>query len=779
MTDASSQQEDTEMGEWRYRSRAVATTSVAEGRRTTRRSAGRKEDGIVKRSKIIMLAGALAMTAAMQFAPLEAQVGAPARPQRELSPEQQRSLRELASRLSRFDVDDNGVPSWLAGDLGPAAGEPEAAAQQAMRRLASAFRMTPDDSFDVRRVTTDDDGQVHVRLRQRYRKLPVEGSELIVHIEAATVVGINGQFTPDISVGNTPALTAAVALGVARRSLGPGPVSELSDPELTVFVTPDRVPHLAWKQKVTYVNAEGLQREWIFADARGGELLGRHPLLQTTKFRQVYDGNQACLQFLNQLPGDLVLEEGPSGAQWAAADDAARGAYTGTGKTYDFYKNVFNRKSYDGSDSPLVSSVHFEFATSSGCSPNNAAWVGDAEQMVYGDGDGVTFGLLSSSLDVTAHELTHGVTQFEADLVYSNESGALNEALSDILGESADYFFKGSTDWKIGEEVFTPGSAGDALRYMNSPSLDDPQVSNGGMCNYVSSRDYYPDRYLGSCDYGGVHLNSGIANLAFYLMSAGGSHPLGKTSVSVPAIGIEQARHIWYKALKDHLTSTATFSDARKATVDAAKKLYACKAVSPAIVDAVNDAWDAVGVPNLAQNGWAMLGYAGPIYTDTNPCVYVPPSFNLLLNPGFEKGAVIWIGRGVVTNSATQAAHAGTYKGWLGGSAAAGTETLYQQVTIPAVATTATLSFWLHTDTAETSNTIAYDTLDVQLRSANNTVLAMLATYSNLDKNIGYALKSFDVSAYAGQTLRVYFKATSNATKQTSFVVDDTALNVM
>jgi Zn-dependent metalloprotease len=766
------------MGEWRYRSRAVPTTSRADDTWKTGRAAHRRHNCMVKRSQFIMLAGALAMTCAMQFAPVEAQVGAPAGQKRELSPDQERSLRELAPRLSRFDVDDNGVPSWLEGDLGPAAGEPEAAALQAVRRLAPAFRMTTDDGFEVRRATADDEGQVHVRLRQRYGKLPVEGSELIVHIESETVVGVNGHFTPDIKVGSTPALTAAAALGMARRSLGSGPLSELSDPELTVFVTPDRLPHLAWKQKVTYVNAEGLQREWIFADAQGGQLLGRHSLLQTTKSRQIYDGDQACLQFLNQLPGDFLFQEGVSGAQWAAADAAAKGAYTGTGKTYDFYKNVFNRKSYDGADSPLVSSVHFEFASSGGCSPNNAAWVGDVEQMVYGDGDGVTFGQLSSAFDVTAHELTHGVTQFEAGLVYNDESGALNEALSDILGESADYFYKGTTDWKVGEEVYTPGAAGDALRYMNNPSLDDPQVSNGGACNFVSSRDYYPDRYLGSCDHGGVHFNSGIANLAFYLMSAGGSHPLGKTSVSVPAIGIEQARHIWYRALKDHMTPTTTFAEARKATVDAAKKLYACKAVNPAIVDAVNDAWDAVGVPNLAQNGWAMLGYSGPIYTDTNPCIYVSPAFNLLLNPGFEKGPVIWVGRGVVTNSATQAAHAGTYKGWLGGSASAGTETLYQQVTIPAVATTATLTFWLHIDTAETSTTTAYDTFDVQLRDANNTVVATLATYSNLDKNVGYAFKSFDVAAYTGQTLRVYFKATSNSTKQTSFVVDDIALSV-
>jgi vibriolysin len=734
----------------------------------------------VNTAAAVMLATVLSTIPATHPALVQAQAVAPeSGQQRELAPEQARRLRDLAPRLSRLDIDVNGVPSWLAGDLGPAASQPEVAARDAMRRLAPVFRMTADDTFTVRRVQRDAEEQVHVRLQQRYRNLLVRGSELIVHLGGGRVIGINGRFTAGITVGSAPALNAATALGIALRSLAAGRVRPLSTPELLVFVTADGVPHLAWKRNVAYESPDGVQRESIFADARTGAVLGRLTLIQTTKFREIYDGNQACLQFLSQLPGDFVFDEGVSGLQYLAADQAAKGAYTGTGRTYDFYKHLFNRNSYDGWDSPLVSSVHFEFDSANGCTPNNAAWIGDAQQMVYGDGDGVTWGLLSKALDVTAHELTHGVTQFEANLDYQYESGALNEALSDILGESVDYHVNGSTDWKLGEDVYTPNKRGDALRYMNNPSLDDAQVTDGAPCFYTSSRDYYPDRYTEGCDYGGVHFNSGIANLAFYLMSAGGTHPKGKTSVVVPAIGIEQARDIWYTALKDHMTPTTTFAEARKATVAAAKKLYSCKTISPAIVTAIGKAWDAVGVPDTTQNGWGMLGFSGPgTPGDTSPCTYVPSGYSLLRNPGFEKGEVIWVGGGVITNSAGQTAHAGSFKAWFGGSPLTGTQTLYQQVTIPAVATTAALSFWLHVDTAETDTSHSADTFSVQLRTADNTVLTTLGTYSNLDKNAGFALKSFDLSAYKGQTLRVYFKATSNLTKQTSFVVDDTSLTV-
>lgn len=150
----------------------------------------------------------------------------------------------------------------------------------------------------------------------------------------------------------------------------------------------------------------------------------------------------------------------------------------------------------------------------------------------------------------------------------------------------------------------------------------------------------------------------------------------------------------------------------------------------------------------------------------------------LLLNPGFESGAVNWTATaGVITNSASQAAHGGTWKAWLDGYGTTHTDSVYQQVTIPSTSASATLTFWLHIDSAETTTTTQFDKLQVQIRNSAGSVLATLATYSNLNKAAGYLQKSFNLNAYIGQTIRVYLVGTEDSSLQTSFVVDDFALN--
>ncbi len=152
----------------------------------------------------------------------------------------------------------------------------------------------------------------------------------------------------------------------------------------------------------------------------------------------------------------------------------------------------------------------------------------------------------------------------------------------------------------------------------------------------------------------------------------------------------------------------------------------------------------------------------------------------ILGNPGFETGtASPWVAAsGILDNGTSEAAHSGSWKAWLDGYGSAHTDTLYQQVAIDPAATAASLSFWLHIDTAETTTTTAYDTLKLQIRNSSGTVLATLATYSNLNAATGYAQKSFDLGAYKGQTLQVYLVGTEDSSAQTSFVVDDFALNV-
>ncbi|MGZ3457806.1 MAG: Ig-like domain-containing protein, partial [Archangium sp.] len=197
--------------------------------------------------------------------------------------------------------------------------------------------------------------------------------------------------------------------------------------------------------------------------------------------------------------------------------------------------------------------------------------------------------------------------------------------------------------------------------------------------------------------------------------------------------------------------------------------------------------WNSTGVTNgshtLTSRAYDAAGNTG---TSTGLSVTVNNSggscgtnSQLLGNPGFESGATVWTSTsGVITNSTSEAAHSGSYKAWLCGYGTTTTDYIYQTITIPSAACSATLSYWLHIDTAETTTTTAYDTVTVTIRNTSGTVLSTLATYSNLDANTGYVQQTFDLSAYKGQTIEVEFNGSEDSTLQTSFVVDDTAVNV-
>ncbi|HKQ76605.1 MAG TPA: M4 family metallopeptidase [Blastocatellia bacterium] len=534
---------------------------------------------------IIALAFILAIGPMFSSAPVGAQVGSnqAIQPQKQLSPQQQQALRALGRRLQEVEFDDRAVPSWLRGDLGTVNGSPRDAAVEAMRALGPLFRRGADDEFEMSKEPVQDElGQTHVRLQQRYRGLRVVSAKMIVHLQGDRVIGVNGDFIPEIDLDPRPGLIAEVAFGIARRRMPAAEMVEITRPELVVFVTEDKTPRLAWSQQVAYESADGQpNKDLIFADAATGDLLGQRALIWTAKNRKVYSANHGT-----SLPGNPLWQEGD--ILFSFYSDALKGAVNGTGKTYDFYKNVFNRDSYNNAGAALISTIHY------GNDYNNAYWDSSLKQMVYGDGDGVTFKPLSIGVDVTAHELTHGVTDATADLIYAKESGALNEAISDILAIATENYYPSSIqplffDWQIGEDVYTPNVAGDALRYMNNPTLD----------GY--SADYYPDRlYPGTCtpswgnDYCGVHGNSGIANLAFYLMVVGGQHPQGKTTNVAPAIGMSKARKIWYRALTVYMDEDDNFQQARSKTVQAAADLYGGNCGDAA--KAVRSAWNAVGV---------------------------------------------------------------------------------------------------------------------------------------------------------------------------------------
>jgi Zn-dependent metalloprotease len=300
----------------------------------------------------------------------------------------------------------------------------------------------------------------------------------------------------------------------------------------------------------------------LLAPANVATMPGTQPALRRT----IYDAGHQ-----ESLPGDAVRVEGAP----ASADPAVNEAYDGLGATFAFYLDTLQRNSIDNAGLPLTATVHY------GQDYDNAFWNG--RQMVFGDGDTTLFRRFTLSLDVIGHELTHGVTEFEAGLAYQGQSGALNESVSDVFGSLIkQYALKQSAaqaDWLIGAELLVPGPGRTALRSMKAPgtAYDDPVLGKdpqpGHMRNYVNTVQ----------DNGGVHINSGIPNHAFYLAAAA----LGGNAW-------EQAGRIWYETLLDpNLKSHATFRAFARLTVTNADRLFGGQS-SPA--KAVHDAWHAVGV---------------------------------------------------------------------------------------------------------------------------------------------------------------------------------------
>jgi hypothetical protein len=288
-----------------------------------------------------------------------------------------------------------------------------------------------------------------------------------------------------------------------------------------------------------------------------------------------------------RLPGALLRCDG----QAACGDADADRAFEAARVVHAFWRDVFGRDSIDGRGMELVASVHY------GKQFDNAFW--DGAQMVYGDGDGIVIRGYTASLDVIAHELTHGVVHSEGGLYYEGEPGALSESIADVFGSLVKQWHArqtvDETDWLIGSELFTENVFALGLRSLRSPghAYDDPAL--GGRDPQVAhARDFVEKRG----DHGGVHINSGIPNLAFFRFAqALGGHAW------------DAAGHVWYDALRSGLHSRCGFSTFAKATVAAARPHGA------RVVDALQDAWESVGVNPGARVGRRHDAYGEPYDT--------------------------------------------------------------------------------------------------------------------------------------------------------------------
>jgi Zn-dependent metalloprotease len=424
------------------------------------------------------------------------------------------------------------------------------------------------------KTRTDVIAQTHTTFHQVYNGVRVFAGVLKVHQnDAGAVLAANGDFfsvPPKLSV--TPTVSATKAEMIARARLGRGN-PDVEHSELVVvdpgwYGDPAIGPHLAYY--VVLNDPVDLIREAFFVDAHTGAVLDRWTMIHTARDRQIHDAAGSA-----SLPGPLVRSEGQPPSGIADVDTA----YDYAGDTYDYYDRAFGRDSMDDNGMPLVVTVR---STALPCP--NAAWNG--QQMVF------CSGLVTD--DIMAHELTHAVTEFTANLVYQNQSGQLNEAISDIFGELVDLF--------NGDAAFAgaPGGPPYWPTHPTGPGTDTPNNLRTGCSTSANGfadgyrwligedgslsvfRDMWdptcmgdPDRAnspLETCpasDYGGVHSGSGVANHAFAIMTDGKTFN-GQT---VTGIGPIKAAAVWYRALTTYLTVASDFEDAYYALNQAATDL--------------------------------------------------------------------------------------------------------------------------------------------------------------------------------------------------------------
>lgn len=454
-------------------------------------------------------------------------------------------------------------------------------------------------------------GTTHVKLVEKHNNIPVYGSDQTVTLDKENnVKAFFGQVIPSLDDKNIPtsaSISAEQAETIAKANIEKeiGKVKNYDGVKKDLYVyEKDGQYYLAYLVKASV--SKPAPGYWhYFVDATNGNVIEKYnavdnitgfgygvlgarqsfEIAQDTKTGafNLFDGtrgqgvhtfdaenmNEDWFNLFSQILGYTGEEIGSKSKFFE--DKAAVDAHVNAGKVYDYYKKTFNRNSFDDKGAKLISAVHV------GESWNNAAWNG--VQMMYGDGDGKTFIPLSAGLDVIGHELTHAVTEHTANLVYKNESGALNESLSDIMGVMVE-----KKSWDLGADIYTPGKPGDALRSLKDPaSIPNPLKPGEGY------PDHYNKRYTGTADNGGVHINSSINNKAAYLVSEGGTH----YNVKVTGVGREATEKIYYRALTKYLTANSDFKMMRQAALQSAEDLFGKNSKE---VQAVTKAYDAVGV---------------------------------------------------------------------------------------------------------------------------------------------------------------------------------------
>lgn len=479
------------------------------------------------------------------------------------------------------------------------------------------------------------EGRRNARLEQRHHGLRVWGGEVTRQSDSAGPVTAFGNFYEGVAIDTKPQLSE----NAARRAIEAVSKTKTFFPdEVELIVLPREAAggleyRLAWRGRVV----QDADIRMIFIDAQSGETLLDYSDLQTQAavgratgvlgdqkkmsvtsaangFQaqdalrpppiQTLDmkGNLNRLNVIfNTFPGGIAPSDYAADSDNDWTDGPTVDAHAYAGYTYDYYFKRFNRRGLNNQDIAVRSFVHpvrredvlVQPSSIVGSYYVNAFYAGIGV-MVYGEGlptnlqlGGQRWNYMAGALDVVAHELTHGVTDYTSRLIYQGESGALNEAFSDIMGTAIEFFYQPvgtgpmTADYFEGEDVVTAAAFPlNGIRSLQNPGLfDDP--------------DHYSIRFTGTGDNGGVHINSGIANHAYYLAIEGGTHRLGGRVTGVGQANREQIERVFYRAFTVFLGPSSNFAAARVATIQAARDLYP---TNPAVEAAITQAWNAVGV---------------------------------------------------------------------------------------------------------------------------------------------------------------------------------------
>jgi len=457
----------------------------------------------------------------------------------------------------RFIGTDLEHPISQPGRL-PAAATPEEAARQFLGVYGPLFGLLdPSQELEVMRVESRDLGRSFVRFQQVYRSIPVLGGELIVQMDAGkNVVSVSGEVLPDLDLALMPTTSAETARQTALFKVAKDhglSVGELiaSQPELWIYnpvllggpgLNLDR---LVWRTEVTPAELAPI-RELVLMDAHVGTVALHFNQVEMARDRKTYDAENGT-----DLPGTLVCDE--SNPNCSGGDPHEIAAHRFVGATYDYYASEHGRDSIDDAGMTIVSTVHYKSGY------QNAFWNG--EQMVYGDAD--TYPMAD---DIVAHEYTHGVTSHESKLFYFYQSGAINEAFSDLWGEFVDLAGStgndsGDTRWDMGEDLASTGT----IRSMKDPTLFNLPDRMGSDHYYCAQSDFV----TGAGDNGGVHYNLGVGSKAAYLMTDGDTF----NGYTITGLGISKVADLWYEVQTNLLFSGADYADLYDALIQACTNL--------------------------------------------------------------------------------------------------------------------------------------------------------------------------------------------------------------